>query len=142
MVEFSSDPENNLPLEKLLLNKSKKSENEITALKSLNNNLEQSLQNINTEMMGLKNEILAKSMLVEKMERDISNLGVNTAQKGDQNSLQTLIETPTESKDSVGIIPILKSQRDRYKKRFEEVEQVFPTFKKDCKESIQELDCC
>jgi homeobox protein cut-like len=116
-----------IPIEGLLLEKNKKLENEFTAIKMENIELKQLLETQTKEQESVLNEITTKNQLIAKLENDIDKLNQlsNNEIKSPSNHIENLMYdfTPnkamTVSKDS-SIVPILTSQRNRYKQRFEE----------------------
>jgi homeobox protein cut-like len=115
-----------IPLERLLLEKNKKLENQFTAIKMENQDM---MTNINENILQLtkfKSEIDTKTLLIQRLESDIHRL--NEIQERHQKSpsfenlIQELDQTtpPSGRRNDSTIVPILTSQRDRYKQRFEE----------------------
>jgi homeobox protein cut-like len=120
--EFDLDPQENIPLERMLLDKNKKLENDYTVLKMETRDLKLAFDTNTNKVQALTAEIAEKSALVAKLESDIHRL--NTLQQRSINPNEHLESLITEKKSTDhSIIPILTSQRDRYKQRFEETQK-------------------
>lgn len=128
-VEDDQNDENDVPLERLLISKNKRLENEFTSLKV--DYLEQTskVKQLIADSQTLANENARKQELVKTMERDIWLLQKQQPQSSpisSGNVIQDLMlgsETlPNANSDSSSIVSILTSQRDRYRQRFEEIQ--------------------
>jgi homeobox protein cut-like len=118
-LEFDAETDENVPLERILMEKNKKLENDFTVAKmellELKNIFDQNVEKIHS----LTAQLTEKSGLIVKLESDIHRLNFLQQKSIQPNEhLESLI---TEKKTADhSIVPILTSQRDRYKQRFEE----------------------
>ncbi|KAI9141172.1 CASP C terminal-domain-containing protein [Paraphysoderma sedebokerense] len=137
-VEFADMPEStdSVPLERLLLSKNKKLENELTALKVEHSRLTE-LHNSLTSATQANSEIIQKQKtLIAKLEDDLIKLGQVRAQNGSMsgqlwaNDIKSPEpESPNLTSDSSvsgsdsSMVKILTGQRDRFKSRNAELEE-------------------
>ncbi|KAJ3271877.1 camp-dependent protein kinase catalytic subunit [Terramyces sp. JEL0728] len=113
--------DDNLPLERMLLDKNKKLENENISLKNELSNVNDSLEKTKDLHSKLQFETKQKSSLIAKLESDIHRLNERTPHSPNEHLEQLMSDfNPTKPKNDSSIIPILTSQRDRYRQRYEE----------------------
>ncbi|KAJ3324599.1 camp-dependent protein kinase catalytic subunit [Boothiomyces sp. JEL0866] len=119
-VEIEQTDEN-LPLERMLLDKNKKLENENISLKNEISSINESLEKTKDSLSKLQFETKQKSSLIAKLESDIHRLNERTPHSPNEHLEHLMSDfNPTKTKNDSSIIPILTSQRDRYRQRYEE----------------------
>ncbi|TPX35076.1 hypothetical protein SmJEL517_g02488 [Synchytrium microbalum] len=149
-IEFSDTKSDKMPLERLLHEKNKKLESELTSLKNVQAETASSLQHSETELSQVKRQLDSQSKLVQKLEEDLlvlqksksdaggSGGGSNKAMHSDADVLSSLVSRTLpgfddarsnnstksqQSNDPSSMIPILTGQRDRYRQRNQELEE-------------------
>jgi homeobox protein cut-like len=118
-----------MSLERLLLEKNKKMENENISLKMECRSLNAKIEELVDQQKKIDFEINTKSALISRLESDILLMkNVNSPTE----YLSSLIsDLDAENKDSSSIIPILTAQRDRYKLRFEQTQKTLTETRSD-----------
>ena len=123
-----------LSIEQLLVNKNKKLENETTELKRNVEEIQNQMESLESDIQEKVELISKQSQLILKLESDLvssSNQGVlipsNTSKEEDLNELLSggLLKKSlsTHSGNNKDLIPILTSQRDRYRSKNDELQE-------------------
>ncbi|KAJ3370301.1 hypothetical protein HDU91_006301 [Kappamyces sp. JEL0680] len=123
----------NAPLERLVMEKNKKMENENTSLKMECATLTAALVESKKSQEDMQSQLAVKNNLIGRLEIDIQRLNeLQSRAVQSPDHLQSLMAdfqpnpnkaaapAPTKPSSDASIVPILTSQRDRFKQRFEE----------------------
>ncbi|TPX38619.1 hypothetical protein SeMB42_g06626 [Synchytrium endobioticum] len=136
-IEFPDAAPDTMPLERLLHEKNKRLESELTSLKNVHAETASSLHLSQTQLDQVKRQLHASSKLAQDLEEDLlvlqksrgseASAGAPHRPQSDADVLEGLVArtaTPeTRPGDPSSMIPILAGQRDRYRQKNQELEE-------------------
>lgn len=114
----------NQSLEHMLLVKNKKLQSDLTESRVKEMKSSNDLENIQTKMNKLLNEDVKKSSLISKLEEDLLKMNNSNVESIDTNkdSERENTEPITLTNNDKSIVPILTSQRDRFRTKVHDLE--------------------
>jgi homeobox protein cut-like len=131
-------------LERLLLGKNRRLQDELTQLKTSHNKEKTHSEQLNQELHKLRSDLNKRQELIDKLEHDISKIQQQQREapkSPDHPSRPASPSSVTSSSwshpggDAASMLPIIKSQRDRFRQRNLELEEELAR-QKDVEQSL------